>query len=101
MDRPPNINQLIEAVAAGRIPASAAGLELRTYYPSTGADVPSYRYRDVERRLATGEMDEFQPGGLDEIEKAYIQGRLSEEDYRAIYEALTARELPPGEGSDV
>jgi hypothetical protein len=46
------------------------------------------------RREADGQLDEFQSGSLDEVRAAYVTGRLSDEQYAAIYQAIAGEAGP-------
>lgn len=90
-----NVNQLIDRVAEGTMSAEMCGELLAKEFPAARPAVRSVQdVEDVLRREADGQLDEFQSGSLDEVRAAYVTGRLSDEQYAAIYQAIAGEAGP-------
>lgn len=90
-----NVKQLIDRVADGTMSAEMCGELLAKEFPASPPAARSVQdVEDILRREADGQVDEFKSGSLDEVGAAYVTGRLNDEQYAAIYQAIAGEARP-------
>lgn len=84
-----DIKELMDRVSSGDLSAHECGEILAKRFRVVAARPRTEEEIDeLERRCANGEIDEFTPGGLDELNLAYASGRITDHDYATIFQAI-------------